>query len=44
MGDERREKVLHDLGLQIVRFWNDEATKVAERSAVVGNIKKLIVK
>lgn len=35
--DERREKVLRDLGLQIVRFGNDEM--VMGLSAVVGRIK-----
>jgi very-short-patch-repair endonuclease len=37
-----REKVLSALGLRIVRFRNDEVVKDAERSAVVGKIKKLI--
>ena len=40
--DERREKVLRELGLRIVRFRNDEVVK--SLSAVVGKIKKLIEK
>ena len=40
--DERREKVLSELGLRVVRFRNDEVMETAERSAVVGRIRKLI--
>ena len=40
--DERREKVLRELGLRIVRFGNDEVGR--ELSAVVGKITKLIEK
>ena len=40
--DERREKVLRELGLRIVRFGNDEVLR--ELSAVVGKITKLIEK
>ena len=35
--DERRERVLRELGLRIVRFGNDEVGR--ELSAVVGRIK-----
>ena len=38
--DERREKVLSEMGLRIVRFGNDEV--VRDMSAVVGRIKKII--
>ena len=37
--DKRREKVLSEMGLRVVRFGNDEVVKDAERSAVVGKIK-----
>jgi len=49
--DARREKVLREMGLGIVRFRNDEVLKElsptlrsgdASRSAVVGKIRKLI--
>ena len=40
--DARREKVLSEMGLRIVRFRNDEVVK--ELSAVVGKIKELIHK
>ena len=36
--DERREKVLSEVGLRVVRFGNDEVVRDAERSAVVGKI------
>ena len=39
--DERREKVLRELGLRIVRFRNDEV--VRDLSAVVGRIKEFIL-
>jgi very-short-patch-repair endonuclease len=42
--DERREKVLSELGLRIVRFGNDEVMKDAERSAVVGKIREFVEK
>ena len=38
--DERREKMLSELGLRIVRFRNDEV--VRELSAVVGMIREMI--
>ena len=38
--DARREKVLSELGLRIVRFKNDEVVK--NLSAVVGKIKELV--
>jgi len=37
--DARREKVLTEIGLRIVRFRNDEVVRDASRSAVVGKIK-----
>ena len=40
--DARREKVLSELGLKMVRFRNDEVVK--NLSAVVGKIKELIKK
>jgi very-short-patch-repair endonuclease len=40
--DARREKVLREMGLRIVRFGNDEVVKDAERSAVVGKIRELV--
>ncbi|NOH01416.1 MAG: endonuclease domain-containing protein [Chloroflexi bacterium] len=40
--DARREKVLREVGLQIVRFGNDEV--VGQLSAVVGKIKEMISK
>lgn len=41
--DERREKVLSALGLMVVRFGNDEVMRAAERSAVVNEIKSMLV-
>ena len=38
--DERREKVLSEMGLRVVRFGNDEV--VRDLSAVVGNIKAIV--
>ena len=38
--DERREKVLSEMGFRIVRFGNDEVVK--ELSTVVGKIRELI--
>jgi very-short-patch-repair endonuclease len=45
--DERREKVLTEMGLRIVRFQNDEVVRDlshrdATRSAVVGKIRAVI--
>jgi len=46
--DERREKVLSEMGRRVVpqgddiRFGNDEVMRDASRSAVVGKIKALI--
>jgi len=39
--DERRERVLTEMGLKIVRFGNDEV--VRGLSAVVGRIKNLVL-
>jgi len=38
--DARREKALHELGLRIVRFGNDEV--VRKLSTVVGRIRELV--
>ena len=38
--DARREKVLSELGLMIVRFRNDDVLR--ELSAVVGKIRELV--
>ena len=38
--DARREKVLSEMGLRVVRFGNDEVMK--DLSAVVGNVRELI--
>jgi leucyl-tRNA synthetase len=38
--DERREKVLSEMGLRVVRFRNDEV--VRELSAMVGRIRRKI--
>ena len=38
--DERREKVLNEMGLKIVRFGNDEVMR--NLSAVVGRIRELV--
>ena len=38
--DARREKVLNEMGLRIVRFGNDEVVK--SLSAVVGKIREQI--
>ena len=38
--DARREKALHEMGLRIVRFKNDEVVK--NLSVVVGKIRELI--
>jgi very-short-patch-repair endonuclease len=39
--DARREKVLSEMGLRIVRFRNEEVVK--DLSAVVGKIRKLVI-
>jgi len=39
--DARREKVLREMGLRIVRFGNDEVVK--NLSAVVGRIRELVL-
>ncbi|MDO8753345.1 MAG: DUF559 domain-containing protein [Anaerolineales bacterium] len=39
--DARREKILSELGLRIVRFGNEEVVK--DLSAVVGNISAMVV-
>ena len=38
--DARREKVLREMGLEIVRFGNEEVVK--SLSAVVGRIRELV--
>ena len=38
--DARREKVLNEMGLRIVRFRNEEVAK--NLSAVVGNVRELV--
>lgn len=38
----KREKVLSELELKIVRFGNDEIVRDASRSAVVGKIRELL--
>ena len=40
--DERREKVLREMGLKVVRFRNDEVIK--NLSAVLGKIRELVLK
>jgi len=40
--DERREKVLREMGLRVVRFGNDDVVKNV--FAVVGKIKKMTKK
>jgi very-short-patch-repair endonuclease len=40
--DARREKVLSELGLRIIRFKNDDV--VRNKSTVVGTIRELIAK
>jgi very-short-patch-repair endonuclease len=40
--DERREKVLSEMGLRIVRFRNDDVVRDASRSTVVGKIREAI--
>jgi very-short-patch-repair endonuclease len=42
--DERREKVLSEMGLRVVRFRNDEVVRDVERSAVVGRIREYVGK
>jgi very-short-patch-repair endonuclease len=42
--DARREEVLTELGLRIVRFRNDEVVRNASQSAVVGKINELLKK
>jgi very-short-patch-repair endonuclease len=39
--DERREKVLSEMGLRVVRFGNDELMR--NLSAVVGKIREFII-
>ena len=41
--DARREKVLREMGLRIVRFRNEEVVRDASRSAMVGKIRKLVI-
>jgi len=38
--DERREKVLTEMGLRVIRFGNDEVMR--SLSAMVGRIKEMI--
>ena len=40
--DARREKVLHEMGLNILRFKNDEILRDTSRSMVVKRIKGLV--
>jgi very-short-patch-repair endonuclease len=40
--DERREKVLREMGLRVVRFRNDEVMK--DLSAVVGNVRGVVAR
>jgi very-short-patch-repair endonuclease len=40
--DARREKVLRELGLRVVRFGNEEVLRDASQSAVLGKIQVLI--
>src|SRR3972149_5613591 len=40
--DARREKVLREMGLRVVRFGNEEVVRDASRSAVVGKISELV--
>lgn len=40
--DERREKVLGELGLRVVRFQNEDMMK--SLSTVVGKIKELVLR
>jgi len=42
--DTRREKVLREMGLRVVRFGNEEVVRNASRSAVVGKIRELVSK
>ena len=39
--DARREKVLREMGLRVVRFGNEEVMK--NLSAVVGNVREMVV-
>jgi very-short-patch-repair endonuclease len=41
--NEQREKVLSAMGLRVVRFRNDEVMRAAERSAVMGKIRELVL-
>jgi len=41
--DARREKMLSELGLRVVRFGNDEVVRDATRSAVVERIQELVL-
>jgi len=40
--DARREKVLSEMGLRVIRFRNEEVMK--NLSAVVGNVRELVAK
>ena len=40
--DARREKVLSEMGLRIVRFRNEEVMKDASRSALVGKVRESV--
>ena len=42
--DARREKALSEVGLRIVRFRNDEVVRDASRSAVVGQIRGMVLR
>ena len=40
--DAKRERILSEMGLRMVRFRNDEVVRDASRFAVVGKIKTLV--
>ncbi len=40
--DARRDKVLSEMGLRVIRFRNDEVLRDASRSAMVGKIRELV--
>ena len=39
--DARREKVLHELGMRVIRFGNDEFVK--DLSTVVGKVREMVL-
>jgi very-short-patch-repair endonuclease len=42
--DARREKVLREMGLRVVRFGNEEVVRDTSRSAVMGRVRELVAK